>query len=142
MENYSEKIDKDIKGIPCVLNDFSINAPVGTEYSCNKAAAWIVAAVLVVASMAFVTVYMVCANGLCEKSCNNLVFVSMFVLGFATVVILALLKLLMGMRKQANEKFNKHMEVYNSYRKMMVERKIKDEDELRKLYFDSLKKKA
>ncbi len=140
-EDIKKETDNKIKSIPTTLAGYGINAPNAADYSCKNTAYVIVAATLCVVGAALFTVYKVCANGLCEMSCNNLVFVSMFVLGFAAFVIFGLLKLLARMHKQANDLYNKNLEMYDSYRKIMLERKIKEEDKLMKMKEEEQKKK-
>lgn len=134
-----KNLDVKIKEIPQLLEDFKIVKPNASMAPFKTGICWFVWSVIFVVVAAFATVYLVCANGLCVKSCNNMVLVSLFVLGFAVFVILGLLKLLIGMQKQANAVYDKELEMFDRYRKMMLERRIKDEDGLRKLYFDSLK---
>ena len=136
-KEYKE-IDSKIEGIPALLDKFKIEKPDASKSPFNTGICWFVGAVVVVVAAALATVYLVCANGLCDKSCNNLVLVSLFVLGFAAVVIYILYKVLSGMQNNANAMYDKELGMYDYYRKSMLERKIKDEDALRKKYFDNL----
>lgn len=135
-----KEIDSKIEGIPALLDKFRIERPDASKSPFTTSSCWFVWSVIFIVAAAFATVYLVCANGLCEKSCNNLVLVSMFVLGFSAFVIFGLLKLLVGMQKQSNAMYTKELEMFDCYRKMMLERKIKDEDALRNIYFEKLKK--
>ena len=137
-KEYKE-IDSKIEGIPALLDKFRIEKPDASKSPFTTSSCWFVWSVIFVVAAAFATVYLVCANGLCEKSCNNLVLVSLFVLGFAAFVIFLLKNVLTGMQNRANAVYDKELEMYDHYRKSMLERKIKDEDALRKKYFDNLK---
>ena len=137
-KEYKE-IDSKIEGIPALLDKFKIEKPDASKSPFAISSCWFVWVVIVIVAAALATVYLVCANGLCEKSCNNLVLVSLFVLGFAAFVIFLLKNVLTGMQNRANAVYDKELEMYDHYRKSMLERKIKDEDALRKKYFDNLK---
>lgn len=83
--------------------------------------------------MCFVVTRDLSHNGI---SCNNVVLICLLVLGFAAFVIFALGKVLQKCMNITNDRYNRQLDMFDCYRKLMLERRIKDEDALRKIHFN------
>ena len=132
------KIDERIAGIPALLNNFKINEPDAGKYSTTKYVLWFVACVLLIVLASLVAVCFVVTRGLSHDgiSCNNVVLICLLVLGFAAFVIFALGKVLQKCMNITNDRYNRQLDMFDCYRKLMLERRIKDEDALRKIHFN------
>ena len=132
------KIDERISEIPALLEKFKIKEPEDRKFSTSKSILWFFPCVLLIVAAVLVAVCFVVTrysshNGI---SCNNVVLICLLVLGFAAFVIFVLGKVLQKCMNITNDRYNRQLDMFNCYRKLMLERRIKDEDALRKIHFN------
>lgn len=132
------KIDERIAEIPALLEKFKIKEPEDRKFSTSKDILWFVPCVLLIVLAALVAVCFVISRGLSHDgiSCNNVVLICTLVLGFAAFVIFALGKVLQKCMNITKDRYDRQLDMFDCYRKLMLDRRIKDEDVLRKIHFN------